>query len=267
MKFPTKQFQKLINKLERKFRRKNFGGLRLTRYWSWINGKWEFVYYRSGGGRADKGMADQVLMHMEYQIKSPQHLLAMKAYAKSKAGYPLIIDAGGNIGTSSYYFLKIFPDAFAYVVEPERSNFEVLSVNLGGRSNVHLFEGAIGSTPGTAYLERHSDCGHRIAKDGKEPIKVISTETILGEMEPRGAFPFLYKIDIEGSEADLFSGNTSWLEKFPCLVIELHDWMLPFSGNSTNFQRAIGTGDWDIMPRGENLFLFNRRLLRDFAKT
>lgn len=266
MNFRNQRLQKLFNKLERKFRTRSFGDLRLTRYWNKINGKWDFVYYRDGAGRSDIWMAHQVFLHTEYQIPSKAHLQAMQSYAKSKPGTPLIIDAGGNIGTSTFYFLKIFPNAFSYVVEPESSNIEVLSINLSGRSNIKLFQGAIGSKPGTAFLDRRTDCDHRIVQTGDEPIKIIDTASILAEMEPSGAYPFIYKIDIEGSEDDLFSGDTSWLEKFPCVVIELHDWMLPFSGNSSNFLRAIGKGDWDLIPRGENLFLFNRRLLSEFAK-
>ena len=266
MKLYNRFFHHLLNAIERGLRTKTFGDLRLTRYWNKINGKWDFVYYRSGVGRGDIWMAHQVFVSREYQIISQWHLRAMQAYARSKAGTPLIIDAGGNIGTSTFYFQKVFPNAFSYVIEPESQNFRVLSINLAGRTNVKLFEGAIGSKSGTAFLDRRKDCDHRIVQSGEETIHVIDTASILAEMEPMGAYPFLYKIDIEGSEHDLFSGDTSWLEKFPCMVIELHDWMMPFSGNSSHFLRAIAKGDWDIIPRGENLFCFNRRLLREFAK-
>ena len=266
MKLRKQLLHTLINQLERTFRVKTFGDLRLSRYWSKINDKWDFIYYRSSARHDDKWMARQVLMFTEYKIPTRQYLEALQAYAKSKTGFPLIIDAGGNIGTSSFYFLKIFPEAFAYVIEPESSNFELLSINLARRANVNLFQGAIGSKTGKAFLDRRSDCAHRITDRGDEHINVIDTASILAEMEPRGAFPFIYKVDIEGSEDDLFAGDISWLQKFPCLVIELHDWMLPFTGNSSNFLRAIAAGDWDIIPRGESLFIFNRPLLREFAK-
>ncbi len=53
MKLRKQLLHTLINQLERTFRVKTFGDLRLSRYWSKINDKW---------------MARQVLMFMEYKI-------------------------------------------------------------------------------------------------------------------------------------------------------------------------------------------------------
>lgn len=255
---------KALNRLDPLIHTKKIGDLRLKRYWSIIEGRLEHLFYRSGAGRSDARMAYQVLTRQDYALGRGAHARAMQAYAKSKAGKPLIIDAGGNIGASTFYFLKKFPEAFFYVIEPEPSNCNMILINHPDRPNLKLFRGAIGSNSRTAFLERRSDCGHRIAAHGNETIEVIDTLTILAEMEAKDAYPFIYKIDIEGSEHDLFSGDVSWMDKFPCIVIELHDWMLPFSGNSSNFLQAIGKMEWDVIPRGENLFFFNRRLLSGY---
>ena len=69
------------------------------------------------------------------------------------------------------------------------------------------------------------------------------------------------KIDIEGGEADLFSNNDAWVDRFPLIVIELHDWLLPGTGSSRNFLRAIAGRNFDVVFRGENLFCFNNDLL------
>jgi hypothetical protein len=66
---------------------------------------------------------------------------------------------------------------------------------------------------------------------------------------------------IEGGEDALFNGDTSWLGQFPLVIIELHDWMLPFSGSSRNFIKSIAQYDFDFVHKGENIFLFNRQLL------
>ena len=95
-------------------------------------------------------------------------------------------------------------------------------------------------------------------------MDVIDCATIVHEMKKLNASPFILKIDIEGSEEDVFSGDSSWLDQFPCVIIELHDWMLPFSGSSRNFQRAIARLDFDLVQRGENLFCFNRRILKEY---
>jgi hypothetical protein len=65
--------------------------------------------------------------------------------------------------------------------------------------------------------------------------------------------PFLIKIDIEGFESDLFSANTEWVDCFPVIIIELHDWMLPGDCNSRNFLQAIAGRSRDFILRGENV--------------
>ena len=47
------------------------------------------------------------------------------------------------------------------------------------------------------------------------------------------------KIDIEGGEDDLFSGDLDWLERTPLVIIELHDWLFPNEPRSRNFLRAV----------------------------
>jgi hypothetical protein len=76
---------------------------------------------------------------------------------------------------------------------------------------------------------------------------------------PRVYQPFLVKIDIEGAEQDLFSCNVEWIEKFPILIIELHDWLLPSQGTSRNFLKAIAPLDRDFVFFGENIFSIANR--------
>jgi hypothetical protein len=47
---------------------------------------------------------------------------------------------------------------------------------------------------------------------------------------------------------------TSWIDRFPLLVIELHDWLLPGQSTSRNFLREIALRDRDFVYRGENIF-------------
>ena len=77
------------------------------------------------------------------------------------------------------------------------------------------------------------------------------------------AAPFICKIDIEGGEANLFKCNYSWLERFPLVIIELHDWLLPGESNSRNFLKAAL--EFDFVYRDENLFCFNNALLTKYA--
>jgi hypothetical protein len=73
--------------------------------------------------------------------------------------------------------------------------------------------------------------------------------------------PLLLKVDIEGGEELLFSGDCNWLLRIPLLIIELHDWLFPEGNTSRNFKRAIARFDLQLFTRGENIFCFNKNLL------
>ncbi len=131
------------------------------------------------------------------------------------------------------------------------------------------FKGAISDIDGELIFvdPDSSDMGfmtQKITPTDSESVKKvngISPKSILEHDFIHGTFPYIFKIDIEGGEADLFNGNTDWMDKFPLIIIELHDWMLPFSGSSRSFIKAVAKYDFDLVHKGENIFLFNRRIL------
>ena len=79
-------------------------------------------------------------------------------------------------------------------------------------------------------------------------------DTIAELLEATSSVPFLLKIDIEGAEADVFSQNTDCFDRFPLIIIELHDWMLPGQANSQAFLRWHAGLDRDFVLAGENVF-------------
>lgn len=68
------------------------------------------------------------------------------------------------------------------------------------------------------------------------------------------AFPFLVKVDIEGAEGDLFSGNTEWVARTPLVIVELHDWLLPKQRTSQPFLQCIAQLDRDFVYIGEDVY-------------
>ena len=72
--------------------------------------------------------------------------------------------------------------------------------------------------------------------------------------------PFIAKIDIEGFEDDLFSKNTAWIDRFPLLIIELHDWMLPWKSTWRNVLSAVSGLNRDFIYISENVFSVSTRL-------
>ena len=137
-----------------------------------------------------------------------------------------ILDAGANIGMSALYFLRKYPNAKLVCVEPETKNFEILSKNLNGYKNVILIKKGLWSHKSfLAFrtLEGVGSWGFEVEETTKEnaQIEAISVNDIILEHQINN-FDFC-KIDIEGSEKEVFDGNTDWLEEVKIMIIELHE--------------------------------------------
>lgn len=217
----------------------------------------------------DVGVIKQIFKNEDYKIRNmPQGKKLIEYHnEKSKISPSLIIDAGANIGASAVYFSSTYENSFIFAIEPDINNFNLLSINTLGL-NVFNFHGAISNKDGELVLEDPglSDWGFRTkpintAKNNLSKVKSISPLSILLHPLTSKTNPLILKIDIEGGEDFLFKGDVGWINKFPLIIIELHDWMLPFSGSSRNFIKAISKYDFDFVHHGENIFLFNRKIL------
>ena len=235
-----------------------------------LNGSEVLFSYRDDSV-GDKGVIRQIFQNKDYGISNWQQGKKLFEYhaEQSKIRPSLIVDAGANIGASAVYFAKMFSGAVVFAIEPDVMNCHLLEINTIGL-NVFNFHGAISSVDGVLALEDpgRSDWGFMTrpivdssSLKNTKKVKSISPSSILDHSSTRNTNPLILKIDIEGGEDDLFAGDTGWLNKFPLIIIELHDWMLPFSGSSRNFIKAVAQHDFDFVHRGENIFLFNRQLL------
>ena len=151
------------------------------------------------------------------------------------------------------------PDAHIVAIEPARDNFELLSRNVDGLG-VELLNGAVSSSAGRARVvdpgrgewayRTVADCGVReraglgAACDHQRHLRAHAAQ----------AFPFLVKVDIEGAEGDLFSGNTEWVARTPLVIVELHDWLLPKGRTSQPFLQCIAKLDRDFVYVGEDVY-------------
>jgi len=219
----------------------------------------------------DRGVIQQIFQKQDYDLNFCRQGAILLQYhqEQSQLQPSLIIDAGANIGASAVFFAKSFSNSLVFCIEPEIENWHLLELNTKGM-NVFNFHGAIANVDGELMLEDpgRSDWGFVTkpidvaqARSDKVIVKSISPASILAHPCAQQTNPLIFKIDIEGGEDALFDGDTSWLSQFPLVIIELHDWMLPFSGSSRNFIRAIAQHDFDFIHRGENIFLFNRKIL------
>ena len=163
----------------------------------------------------------------------------LEYYAANVASRPgLIIDAGAHIGAAAVYFLEVFRNSFVCAIEPEADNFRILGLNTRAYKNKTNLHAAVA------------------AVDGERRVCVPSVLKAAA-----AGVPMIFKCDIEGGEGDLFAGDAGWMRPFPVIIVALHDGMLPFSGTSRSFIRAVAQHDFDFIHRDGNIFLFNRQLL------
>ena len=168
---------------------------------------------------------------------------------------PLIIDCGANIGASAAYFAEVFPAARIVALEPDPGNIALARRNCPAAQVEFLLAG-IAAEDGRAMLVDPGigAWGYRTERDPAGDIAMVSVPSLLARYPE--AVPLLIKIDIEGFERELFASNTGWVARFPLLIIELHDWLLPRSGSSAPFLRTIAALERDFIHRGENVFSY-----------
>jgi FkbM family methyltransferase len=235
-----------------------------------INKNRNLFHFRNDSA-GDKGVIKQIFVNRDYEIYGwPQGKKVIEYHKKiSKNHSSLIVDAGANIGASTVFFANSYKNSLVFAIEPDEKKFHLLSLN-NKNLNSFNFKGAISSEDGELiFLDPgHSDWGFRTTKiednniSSNKRVPSICPASILNHPAVGSAKPLIFKIDIEGAEDDLFSKNTHWMKDFPLIIIELHDWMLPFSGSSKNFLKAVVQYEFDFVYRGENIFLFNRDMLR-----
>jgi FkbM family methyltransferase len=142
-----------------------------------------------------------------------------------------IIDAGSNIGLTTVFLSKFFPDSEFIAVEPDPDNFNVMSTNfdLNKINTVHKIEGGVWSR--NSFLKIVTDFRDKKhwsirVEETQEPTD-LEAFAINSLIEKYGWDQIdILKIDIEGSEKELFTGknsNLSFLKITKCLAIEIHD--------------------------------------------
>jgi len=198
-----------------------------------------------------------IFRHKTYDLSRwPQFRSVMAAYQRllDAGQIPIIIDAGANVGAASIWFSRQFPRARILAIEPDAENVALCRLNTSGLPNVKIIEAAIGSESGSVSLKNPTNQAWAIQatrdEEGKTAVCTIP-DIVRAEQSP--AKLFLVKVDIEGFEDDLFADNTGWIDAAEVIIIEPHDWLFAGKGTSKNFQKAIGSGNFEILIYRENL--------------
>jgi FkbM family methyltransferase len=209
--------------------------------------------------KIDREVVNQIFSKESYNLRflKRKEWLFQKYLSIIDSGRtPLIMDLGANSGLAALYFSKIFPKSFILCVEPDEGNYLQAKKNTKGVDNILIVKAGISCCDGRGTVKNPASANWsfrtELNQDGE--IQMISVPTLLKESPCQEVAPFISKIDIEGFEDNLFSSNTEWVNEFPLVIIELHDWMLPDSANSQNFLKCISLYKRDFVFRGENVY-------------
>jgi FkbM family methyltransferase len=139
---------------------------------------------------------------------------------KTQNTSPVIIDAGANIGLSTLYFSKQYPNATIYAFEPDEKVEAVLQKNIHDNdcTNVIIHQEAVWRENTTLSFDKRGSEGSHISDQGNSSVLAIDFATFLSQFEQ---VDFL-KMDIEGAEWDVVNHITSQLPKIHNFFLEYH---------------------------------------------
>jgi FkbM family methyltransferase len=166
----------------------------------------------------DVELCQEVLVNAQYDSKFPE-------------SPKVIVDAGANIGLTAIFFANRYPESRIVALEPDSSNYEMLRENVEPYSNIVAVRGALWNEnkeinlidPGagqTAYRTHDHSVG-LIA--GAQIVPAITLDRLMSDFDIQ--FIDLLKVDIEGSEKEVFERSSLWISRVGVIAIEIHDWM------------------------------------------
>lgn len=170
----------------------------------------------------------------------------------------VIVDAGANIGLTSVFFANRFPTAKVIAVEPESSNFAMLVKNSERYTNIMPIEAALWraetmvdlSDPGTGSWGFQTEERQEPAANGAR-VRALTVDSLMREAGVEHID--ILKVDIEGSEKEVFECCGKWIDKVGVLVVEFHDrWKTGCSETVRNAAKDFPIS-W---TQGETTFFF-----------
>ena len=178
-----------------------------------------------------------------------------------------IIDAGANIGLASIYFANRYPEATIIAIEPELSNFELLSSNVKPYKNITPLNVALWNSNEKINLMDPGlgKWGFMTQEDNSEEDKygdvchIVQGITVDKIIDDYGLDRIsILKIDIEGAEREVFMDPSRWLDKVDSLIVELHERMKPgcnrvFYNGTNGFDAEWQLGENVYLSRGNSL--------------
>jgi FkbM family methyltransferase len=138
---------------------------------------------------------------------------------------PIIIDAGANVSYTALFFLKMFPKAKIFCIEPNIENSRLLKQNLNGYRNITLINKGLWNTnvhlkfesmEASSWAFQVIECNENESQCEAISINQIIEEYKLDKID-------ILKMDIEGSEKEVFENNNNWINITHQIIIEIHE--------------------------------------------
>ena len=199
-------------------------------------------------------------------VKAYRDIFEKKEYSffvKEEPKY--IIDAGANIGLTSIYFTTKYKDAKIIAIEPEEKNYQLLKLNTKNYPNIITLNAALWDTSGEISLFDVDDTvGNwgfvvgttasnliRSTINIKHTTKAITIGEIMHDFDIDSID--ILKIDIEGSEKEVFESCENWIDKTKCIIVEVHEFVKPGCVKAFN---AVAKRFDRIGQAGNNAFVY-----------
>jgi FkbM family methyltransferase len=143
----------------------------------------------------------------------------------------IIIEGGANIGLSTLYLRRKYPDALIFAVEPDKSNFEMLIKNTNPYKNIICYNSGLWDKNAKLKIVNKNAGNESFIvselTDTDEIDDAIEAITISEIVKRNNISKIgLLKLDIEGSEGKIFANNYSdWLSITDNMLVEIHNWI------------------------------------------
>lgn len=175
-----------------------------------VTGKYIDIFLRTHSG--DIAILYEIFLYRSYAFKG-MDLFHPKT----------IVDLGAHVGMAALYFQSKYPDATVYCIEPDMDNFMLLAKNTAGNPRIRVLPAAVSDTDGSAVIVKSRFGYNSVVLTGTETDKATRTATLATLLTELNISTIdLLKIDIEGHEKKIFSGNTEWLKKVDRIILEVH---------------------------------------------
>lgn len=164
----------------------------------------------------------------------------------------IVIDCGANIGKYTNMFASLGAEVFAF--EPDPNAFSVLQKSTNKKSNVHIYQKAVGVKEDKLRLYFHKenknnpieysqgssllDYKGNVDKDNFVDVEVINLGSFINSLSKPVK---IIKIDIEGAEVDLLNNliSRNVIQNIPYVFVETHDNKIPELREGMNKIRKI----------------------------